>query len=252
MSSLLPGEGGVMSLRSLQLRPISTSHYYTSGDVTIQTGVAIAPGVLLQAEPNSQIVIQSGVCIGIGAILHACNGTIEIGAGASLGAEALLVGHVHIGGNACIGAATTIINSTVAPGSIIPPGSLIGDTSNREIPQDSGQAPQDAGAAVDPPPDSMPPAHPELPHPELQATDTVLYPEPAEPTPPVAPLTADMTSLATESAPSAMDTEINPNVNVYGRVFVNRMFVKMFPQHSQNQAPASDRPDVTNQDPWDD
>ena len=238
-----------MSLRSLQLRPISTSHYYTSGDVTIQTGVAIAPGVLLQAEPNSQIVIQSGVCIGIGAILHACNGTIEIEAGASIGAEALLVGQVHIGGNACIGAATTIINSTVASGSIIPPGSLVGDTSNREPSPDSGQATQNSGTAVNVPPAPIPPAQIEQPHPELQATDTVLYPEPTEPEAPVAPPTADATSLATEAQSSPTDNEINPNVNVYGRVFVNRMFVKMFPHHAQNQ---SDRPDANNPDPWDD
>ncbi len=234
-----------MSLRSLQLRPISTSHYYTSGDVTIQTGVAIAPGVLLQAEPNSQIVIQSGVCIGIGAILHACNGTIEIEAGASIGAEALLVGQVHIGSNACVGAATTIINSTISSGSIIPPGSLIGDTSSREPLQDSGSPPP-SSPAIDPSPDAVPPAHPDRPHPELQATDTVLYPETAASE--ASPLTAGTTSLATESQPSTIDNE--SNVNVYGRVFVNRMFVKMFPHHAQNQT--SDRPEANNPDPWDD
>ncbi|HEY9615945.1 MAG TPA: carbon dioxide concentrating mechanism protein, partial [Microcoleaceae cyanobacterium] len=63
-----------MSLPTLQLQPISTSHYYVNGDVTIQAGVAIAPGVLLQADPNSRIIVKTGACIGIGAILHAQNG----------------------------------------------------------------------------------------------------------------------------------------------------------------------------------
>lgn len=204
-----------MSLRSLQLNPISTSHYYTSGDVTIHAGVAIAPGVLLQADANSRIVIQAGVCIGIGAILHAHNGAIEIGEGANIGAEVLLVGRVQIGGSACLGAATTVINSTVARGQIIPPGSLIGDNSRS--------------------PD------------ELQATDTVIY-----------PATDSLTASSGTSEPPS-PTEVNnlaipneekPSVNVYGQMYVNRMFVKMFPHHPRTSPLAESAPDQ--EDPWDD
>ncbi len=128
----------------MQLRPISTSHFYTSGDVMIQDGVAIAPGVLIQAEPDSRIIIRTGACIGIGSVLHAYQGTLEIGEGANIGAEVLLVGQVTIGANACIGSATTILNRSIDGGQVVPPGSLVGDTSRQAT--------------------------------ELQATDTVIYP----------------------------------------------------------------------------
>lgn len=202
-------------MRSLQLNPISTSHYYTSGDVTIHAGVAIAPGVLLQADVNSRIVIQSGVCIGIGAILHAHNGAIEVGEGANIGAEVLLVGHVQIGGNACLGAATTVINSSVERGQIIPPGSLIGDGS---------RSPN-----------------------ELQATDTVIYPAAAPSTPSVA---SDPVPLPEDSHLAIPDEE-KTNVNVYGQMYVNRMFVKMFPHHPRSTSALSN-PTPEQEDPWDD
>ncbi len=225
-----------MSLRSLQLRPISTSHYYTSGDVTIHAGVAIAPGVLIQAEPNSRIVIQSGVCIGIGAILHAHNGTVEIGEGASIGAEVLLVGHVKIGGHACIGAATTIINSVVGQGEIIPPGSLIGDTSRSPNPH-----PLDEPS---PAPTGKPPTD------ELQVTNTVLYPEAAEPSPPGNWPTDPHPTNPAENALANQAPDLSSNVNVYGRVFVNRMFVKMFPHYPHSQPSSADSNEENGSDPW--
>jgi carbon dioxide concentrating mechanism protein CcmN len=205
-----------MSFRALQLRPISTSHYYTSGDVTIHAGVAIAPGVLIQADPNSRIVIKSGACIGIGAILHASNGLVEVGEGANIGAEVLLVGQVQIGGNACVGAATTIINSTIAQGQIIPPGSLIGDLSR--------------------------------PATQLLTTDTVIdlaveppAPMPVTPTTPVS---------QPEINPLAVSTEEKSNVNVYGQTYVNRMFVKMFPHHPRGNSEQSDSALNQGEDPW--
>lgn len=205
-----------MSLRSLQLHPISTSHYYTSGDVIIQTGVAIAPGVLIQADPDSRVVIKSGACIGIGAILHAHNGVVEIGEGANIGAEALLVGQVQIGAQACVGTATTIFNSNVASGQIIPPGSLIGDTN--------------ASAS------------------ELKATDTVIYPD--SPT--------DSQSLSNETTPQTQEdnslatgSEQSPEINVYGQVYVNRMFVRMFPNHPRSQEVESkEEAHLAEADPW--
>jgi len=212
-----------MSFRSLQLCPISTSHYYTSGDVTIHAGVAIAPGVLIQADPNSRIVIKSGACIGIGAILHASNGLVEVGEGANIGAEVLLVGQVLVGGNACVGAATTIINSTIEQGQIIPPGSLIGDTSR---------------------PVEVTPVN------ELQATDTVIYPSAETPvtissTPTEPVLQPEVISLAASGGEKT-------NVNVYGQMYVNRMFVKMFPHHPRSNEVQSNLTADNGDDPWDD
>lgn len=212
-----------MSFRALQLRPISTSHYYTSGDVTIHAGVAIAPGVLIQADPDSRIVIRSGACIGIGAILHASNGVVEVGEGANIGAEVLLVGQVQIGGNACVGAATTIINSTIEQGQIIPPGSLIGDPSRATTPQ---------------------------PVEELHPTNTFVYPEVDPPTPLPVTLTEPLTG--SEISNLAAPSEEKPNVNVYGQMYVNRMFVKMFPHHPRGSAAESDLTPDNGKDPWED
>jgi carbon dioxide concentrating mechanism protein CcmN len=211
-----------MSLPPLQLRPISTSHYYVSGDVTIQDGAAIAPGVLLQADPNSRVIVKAGACIGIGAVLHAHQGTVEVGEGASIGAEVLLVGQVTIGARACVGSATTIFNSAIALGQVIPPGSLIGDHSRQ--------------AEV------------------LQATDTVVYPAaeaaqngtattPAKAAPSPEPLQADNSATLAESS----------GVNVYGQMYVNQLLVKLFPnsQHTQAAATEPNQP-FLEKSPWDD
>lgn len=205
---------------SLQLRPVSTSHYYISGDVTIQAGVAIAPGVLIQADPDSRIVIKTGACIGIGSILHACSGTLEVGEGANIGAEVLLVGAVKIGANACVGAATTIYNGSVEWGQMIPPGSLIGDISRR--------------------PD------------ELGVTDTVVYPpapqapvEGQEAPPPAIPL-----AETDDSSNSKLEAQAS-GVNVYGQVYVNQLLVKLFPNRQPSPPPISDSLSPTD-DPWED
>ncbi|EKQ68613.1 hypothetical protein OsccyDRAFT_3151 [Leptolyngbyaceae cyanobacterium JSC-12] len=208
-----------MSLRSLQLRPISTSHYYVSGDVTIQAGVAIAPGVLLQADPDSQILIKSGACIGIGAILHAHSGLLEIGEGANVGAEVLLIGQVQIGANACIGAGTTILNSTIEPGQLVPPGSLIGDASR--------------------------------PLNELQATDTVIYPADTKDQSGSSSFFTDAGQTGTADVVSERE-EKSTRMNVYGQVYVNRMFVKMFPHHPRSLSSLPDQNGSNPEDPWDD
>lgn len=207
-----------MSLPSLQLCPISTSHFYISGDVVIQDGAVIAPGVLIQADPGSQIIIRAGVCIGIGSILHAHDGLVEIGEGANIGAEVLLIGQVLIGAKACIGSATTILNSVIERGQVVPPGSLIGDTSR--------------------------------PQEELQVTDTVTYPavegeeekptpsEPGEPTP-----------NPTDGSNGELKAD-KSSVSVYGQVYVNRMMFKMFPNQQRSGQPP-DSPSLP-QDPWDD
>lgn len=207
-----------MSVPPLQLRPISTSHYYVSGEVSIQDGVAIAPGVLLQADPDCRVIIKAGACIGIGSILHASNGTVEIGEGANIGAEVLLIGNVTVGAKACIGSSTTIVNSSVEWGQIIPPGSLIGDASRQNDPD------------------------------ELQATDTVTYPAPEAQqngqSPSVTP--------AVEAVEAVQPVE-SSGVNVYGQVYVNQLLVKMFPHSRRGIEPPSNSAKLTtSDDPWED
>lgn len=105
--------------------------FAVSGDVTLAPSTVIAPGVLLHAEPDSQIVIGAGVCIGIGAILHAHEGILEIRVGTTIGAGVLIVGAGEIGGNACIGSGSTLINPAIKAEQVIPSGSLIGDNSRQ-------------------------------------------------------------------------------------------------------------------------
>jgi carbon dioxide concentrating mechanism protein CcmN len=104
---------------------------YISGEVTIHPSAVIAPGVILQAAVNSNIIIGSGVCVGMGSILQVDEGTLEVKAGANLGAGFLMVGKGTIGANACIGSATTVFQCSVEPGLVVPPGSVLGDTSRQ-------------------------------------------------------------------------------------------------------------------------
>ncbi|MBD2022597.1 hypothetical protein H6F43_20655 [Leptolyngbya sp. FACHB-36] len=206
-------------LPQLQLRPISTSHFFMSGDVTIQDGAAIAPGVLLQADPDSRILIKTGACIGIGSVLHAHHGAVEVGEGASIGAEVLLIGQVTIGANACVGAATTIVNSSVEWGGVIPPGSLLGDTSRSAS--------------------------------ELKATDTVYYPTPEANTPAAPNAIADPAPETPASSDASSDlANKGAGVSVYGQLYVNQMLVKMFPNSRRATPPPEPRSSA--EDPWDD
>ena len=111
------------------LQPAPDSNSYIQGDVTIEPGAVIAPGVLLQAGPNSRIIVGAGACLGMGVILQAHEGTLEIQAGASLGAGVLVVGSGTIGSNACIGTTSTLLNPSVASSQVIAPGSLLGEMS---------------------------------------------------------------------------------------------------------------------------
>ncbi len=113
------------------LHPISSSHFYVSGNVTIDPSAAIAPGVLLQADPESQIIIAAGVCVGMGTILHAHQGILEVEAGANIGTGVLIIGKSKIGASACIGSMATILNSNLGWGEVVAPGSLVGDASRQ-------------------------------------------------------------------------------------------------------------------------
>ena len=112
-------------------QPIINKDIRISGDVEIHPTASLAPGVILQAAPNSRIVIGADVCIGMGAIINACQGTIEIEAGAILGSGVLIIGESKIGSNCCIGTSTTIYRENVAAMAVVKPGSILGDGSRQ-------------------------------------------------------------------------------------------------------------------------
>ena len=81
---------------------------YISGDVTIHPKAMVSPGVILQAAPNSRIVIGERACIGMGAAIKAYGGTIAIEDDAVIGAGVLVIGRAIVGRHACVGTASTI------------------------------------------------------------------------------------------------------------------------------------------------
>ncbi|BAZ45807.1 carbon dioxide concentrating mechanism protein [Chondrocystis sp. NIES-4102] len=112
-------------------QPVLNKDIRISGDVEIHPTASLAPGVILQAAPDSRIVIGADVCIGMGVIINACGGLIEIDNGAILGAGVLIVGISKVGNNACIGTSTTIFQSNIAAMTVVEPGSIIGDVSRK-------------------------------------------------------------------------------------------------------------------------
>lgn len=113
------------------VQPVSFSEIYVSGDVIIHDSAVVSPGTILQAAPNSRIMIGAGACIGMGVVLNAYQGAIEIETGAVLGSGVLILGTGKIGKNACVGSLTTILNASIQPMAVISAGSLIGDSSRQ-------------------------------------------------------------------------------------------------------------------------
>ncbi|MCW6048647.1 carbon dioxide concentrating mechanism protein [Microcoleus sp. A2-C5] len=201
-----------MYLSPLQLS--SNSQILMSGDVVVNEGAAIAPGVILQADPGSRISIAAGTCIGMGVILHAREGTLEIAAGVILGAGVLVVGAGTIGANACIGAGTTLINPCIDQMQILAAGSLIGDTSR----QVAAEATAAATAAPETPEASTPPVEPPV--------DRPIEPKPA-PTPPQTPpeTAPEQPSDAASEQPQPANT---PTI-LYGQAHINQLLGTLFP-----------------------
>ncbi len=196
-----------MYLPSLQ--PVSKTHYYVSGDVTIDECAAIAPGVIFQADPGCRILIAAGACIGMGAVLHAHQGNLEVEVGANLGSGVLVFGQGKIGSHACIGSATTILNASIEPAQVVPPASVIGDTSRQ------------------------------LSHNEAPAVDSIA-PEPA-PTEEQQQPVDTQTPTATDPAPvnepvSSPTSETLPTAKSYGQVHLNQLLTTLFP-HKQSLNP---------------
>ncbi len=182
------------------LRPAHLPDVRVSGDTSIDPSAAIAPGAILCAAPNSRIVIGAGVCIGMGVILNAYAGTIEVGAGASLGPGVLIVGRSQVGANACIGGATTIFNADVAALQVLPAGSLLGDPSRR--------------VEVLPPTAELEPESAAVDDPWAEAGEAATGDRAPEPP-------AAATGLAREKTAGAP---------VFGKVYVNQLLMTLFPQ----------------------
>jgi carbon dioxide concentrating mechanism protein CcmN len=200
-----------MSLPPVQ--PISRSEFYVNGDVTIDESAIVAPGVILRAAPNSQIIIGAGACLGMGTILTAYQGVIAIGAGAILGTGVLIVGQGEIGENACIGSTTTIFNASVAAMSLVPSGSLIGDTSRQITIEVSAtpSEPQPVVSQVSP-----------VPSVEEAVAETVVSPWDSE----------EMVAEASppETREQASTTNRPNQASVVGKVYINQLLVTLFPE----------------------
>ena len=201
-----------MYLSPLQLS--SNSQILMSGDVVVNEGAAIAPGVILQAEPGSRISIAAGACIGMGVILHAREGTLSIEAGVILGAGVLVVGAGTIGTSACIGAGTTLINPCIDQMQIMPAGSLIGDTSRQAEASATAAAPTAAPTSPETPEATTPPVAPPIEPPSPAPTPPQTAPEMATDAP---------ESTATEPPPGETPTIL------YGQAHINRLLGTLFP-----------------------
>jgi len=222
------------------------------GEVSIDPSVAIAPGVILQAAPNSQIIIGAGVCIGMGSIIHAYEGTISVEAGALLGSGCLIVGKSKIGANACVGSGTTVFNCLVAANQVVPPGSIISDQGSKEVGLENGNGGKRKEEPPTPPltpvPTPLSPTPPLTPvptplfsTPALTPVPTPLYPTPAltpVPTPlsnsPTSALTPVPTPLSNSStsALTPVSTSLIPAQAAYGQGSVKQLLSTLFP-HKQ-------------------
>ena len=202
-----------MYLSPLQLS--SNSQILMSGDVVVNEGAAIAPGVIMQAEPGSRISIAAGACIGLGVILHAREGTLEIEAGVILGAGVLVVGAGTIGTSACIGAGTTLIDPCIDQMQIMPAGSLIGDTSRQASAEATAAAPTAAPTSPETPEATTPPVAP-----------PIEPPSPAQTPPQTAPETATDAPESTAAEPPQPGE--TPTI-LYGQAHINRLLGTLFP-----------------------
>ncbi|MEH2192482.1 MAG: transferase [Nostoc sp.] len=253
----------------LSLRLSNNFDSYISGEVTIHPSAVLAPGVILQAAVNGKIVIGPGVCIGMGAILQVHEGTLEVEAGANLGAGFLMVGKGKIGANACIGSATTVFNYSVEPGQVVAPGSILGDTS-RQIAQTNQPEPSTNNpASTSPPPQKeeengsgeveekvtsstkfsaaafvdfkqnksisyfKSPATPESQTPSVEEPAKDVEPPLQEPAQESIKHDSDSNQLTTES-PNGFGTQI------YGQGSISRLLTTLFPHRQSLSDPNSD------------
>jgi carbon dioxide concentrating mechanism protein CcmN len=223
---------------------------YISGEVIIHPSAVIAPGVILQAAPNSKIIIGQGVCIGMGSILHVHEGTLEVESGASLGAGFLMVGEGKIGANACIGSATTVFNCSVEAGQVIPPGSILGDTSRRvsesvtpieETDLETKQMEQSASELG-----TTQPTHQTYQSQGNPNNGTSPHVEDEEP--PLPSSSSTESSSDSQVQPNADSSALTPftqsqnnsTTQIYGQGNIQRLLITLFPHRQSLNTPTSD------------
>ena len=217
-----------MHLPTLPL--ISNSHVYVEGDVSIDGSAAIAAGVILRAAPDSKIIIAAGVCIGSGSILHAYRGTLEVEAGANLGAGVLIVGKGKIGTNACIGAIATIWNDSIEPFQIVPAGSVIGDKSRQVV-----DAPLISTSTSPPTLDAS-----DTPSASTSTTGQESLNGQFAYNSPV--VSTDTTEEDSPTKPEAEEPSLEAGKSVYGQGNLDRLLKTLFPYNNQslNRPPEED------------
>ncbi len=218
---------------------------YISGEVIIHPSAVIAPGVILQAAPNSKIIIGSGVCIGMGSILKVHAGTLEVEAGANLGAGFLMIGNGKIGTNACIGAATTVFNCSVESGQVVAPGSVIGDASRHISDSDAatGETQQPQFSTTNPASTSAESENGKEAQEKKEKNSPPLPPEVETPGYPNSPLPNNSALTTVDSQQSQAATESSDNnigTHIYGQGSIQRLLVTLFPHRQSLNKPPSD------------
>ncbi|MBD2446674.1 transferase [Nostoc sp. FACHB-152] len=232
---------------------------YISGEVNIHPSAVLAPGVILQAATNSRIIIGPGVCIGMGSILQVNEGTLEVEAGASLGAGFLMVGRGKIGANACIGAATTVFNCSVEPGTVVPPSSVLGDTSRQMSVSQPQKPPVNNTASNNTQQQELESNHLggneekvisisstnlstsaflELKHQSVSVTQP-------SPTPSAQPPPAQKDETAASSNDLSAENPESSDIfgtQIYGQGSINRLLTTLFPHRQSLNNPKSDEP----------
>lgn len=216
-----------MYLPPLQLT--RNDRVYVSGDVTIDSSAAIAPGVILQANPGSRIAIAAGVCIGMGSIIKVYEGSLVIESGATIGAGVLAIGAGKIGANASIGTATTILNPAIEPARVVPAGSVVGDESRQWAEIQASEV--DKGAAE----------LSELPIVESEV-QTGVYSSPSSPTadqPTQNPeaIAPDPPAVQPKPDSSGGETSEGSGAEVPGQKQINRLLLTLFPHNNTWKQP---------------
>lgn len=209
-----------------------------SGDVRIDPSAVIAPGVIIQAAPNSHVAIAAGVCIGMGSILQAGQGSIEIQQSVTIGAGVLIIGAAKIGENTCVGYGTTIFQASVIANQVLPPNSLIGDNSrnpSRQAPpstlhqQPKQTRTQQAANDFDPwNPTSPPTAQVPVTTSPPEQSQTNSFKKEPDSTPEIIP---DIVPNSPEV--SEKETDNIPKAPVVGQVYINQLLMTLFPQNNQ-------------------
>lgn len=204
-------------MQRLPLDSTTEAHFCVSGNVVIHPSAVIAPGVLLQADAGSQLVVAAGACIGMGSVLHVCTGTLEIGAEAIVGAGVLIVGQGQIGAKACIGAMTTIVETSIDAQTSVPPGSLIGDRS-RQVAIDQPPAEPASSAHTPPVSNAAPSASPP------ETNGAVPNQPAASGNEPDASSDAPGDALGDASSDALAEMQ-----QIYGQAYLERIMITLFP-----------------------